>query len=237
MIEAVKLSKRLKKVASYVPEGALFADIGTDHAYLPCYICLHDEKAKAIAGEVNEGPFNSAVETVHLYGLSDSIEVRLGNGLEIVENEEVNQLVIAGMGGALIRSILEEGISKLNAVNRIVVQPNIDARTIRKWFLVYGFTVTNEAILEENGHIYEIIVADRGENRSPYDASIVDQQLLFGPLLMKNRTATFYQKWKHEYEKLQSVIDQMDKAKVKDTQKINQFEKELKWMKEVLSDD
>ncbi|WP_373892832.1 tRNA (adenine(22)-N(1))-methyltransferase [Virgibacillus natechei] len=234
MRSRIKLSKRLEKVSSYLPRGAFFADIGSDHAYLPCFICMHDSAAKAIAGEINEGPARSAIDNVNLYGLSDVVDVRLGDGLHILKMDEINQLVIAGMGGALIKSILEEGAGKLDSVQRIIAQPNIDARSVRRWFLENGFTVTNEEIVDDNGHIYEIIVADKGEVSSPYVSNMKDKQLLFGPLLLKNKTKAFYKKWNAEYEKLQFVINQMKEANVQNLEKIERFEMELKWIKEVL---
>ncbi|UJL44864.1 tRNA (adenine(22)-N(1))-methyltransferase TrmK [Virgibacillus sp. NKC19-16] len=237
MRNRIKLSKRLNKVASYLPKGAFFADIGSDHAYLPCFVCMHDRTARAIAGEINKGPARSAADNVSLYGLSDVVEVRLGDGLQVLKTDEISQLVIAGMGGTLIRSILGEGAGKLHSVQRIIAQPNIDARSIRRWFLENAFTITNEEIVEDSGHIYEIIVADRGEVKSPYADDRKEQQLLFGPLLLKNKTKAFYKKWKIEYEKLYFVINQMKKGKVQDIEKIERFETELRWMKEVLCDD
>src|SRR5690625_254647 len=102
--DAINLSKRLTTIATFLPSGAYFADIGSDHAYLPCYVCIHDKEARAIAGEVNEGPYNSACETVKAYELNNQIEVRLGDGLHVIDNEQIKQVVIAGMGGSLIRS-------------------------------------------------------------------------------------------------------------------------------------
>ncbi|MCG3418682.1 tRNA (adenine(22)-N(1))-methyltransferase [Oceanobacillus jordanicus] len=236
MSSNINLSERLKKVASLLPKEAFFADIGSDHAYLPCYVCLQDHSSQAIAGEVNVGPYESAVKTVKQFNMNDRIEVRLGNGLAVLEKEEVDQLVIAGMGGSLIRSILEDGRDKLDSVKQIIAQPNIDARSVRKWFLDNDYIIENEGILEENGHIYEILSAKRDDTSSPYQDELLERQLLFGPYLMKDRNVVFYKKWRHEYEKLQRVLLQMERAKVKDEVKIKQFTQELKWMEEIIND-
>src|SRR5699024_6975282 len=102
-------SNRLKTIASFLSTGTFFADIGTDHAYLPCYVCLNDKQARAIAGEVNEGPYQSACETVRSHHLTEQIEVRKGDGLHVLKQDPVDELVIAGMGGALITNILNNG--------------------------------------------------------------------------------------------------------------------------------
>ncbi|WP_339228144.1 tRNA (adenine(22)-N(1))-methyltransferase TrmK [Oceanobacillus sp. FSL K6-2867] len=239
MINTLKLSERLKKVSSFLPEGAYFADIGSDHAYLPCYVCLRDQKAKAVAGEVNIGPFNSAKSTVDAYQLSNRIDVRLGNGLEVLNGDtDINQVVIAGMGGSLIRTILEEGKSKLSNVERIIAQPNVDERNVRRWLLREGFTVTDETILEENGHRYEIIVADHEGNQeliNPYTESQLEKQLLFGPILLRNKTDIFYEKWRSEYKKLARIVGQMKEASNVDHEKIERFERELLWIKEEIT--
>jgi tRNA (adenine22-N1)-methyltransferase len=232
MAEDIRLSRRLLKVASYLPTGANFADIGSDHAYLPCYVCKKDPEARAIAGEVNEGPLASARETINLYALDKVVDARLGDGLSVLQHDEVNQVVIAGMGGSLIRSILESGKEKLGKVSIIIAQPNIDEKNVRSWYLENGFSINDEAILEENGHIYEIVV---GERRQATD-QLTERELLFGPVLLEERNPLFYKKWHSEYEKLGRIINQMKNAKVQDISKINKFEEQLEWIKEVLED-
>lgn len=233
----VKLSKRLQHVSSFITNGAIFADIGSDHAYLPCYVCLQDETVHAIAGEVNEGPYESALKTVERYKLSERIEVRLGDGLSVLQKNEVNQVVIAGMGGALIRAILDEGKQYLVGVQRIIAQPNMNERNVRYWLYENGYTISNEAILEENGHIYEIIVAERNNAENPEMKNLTARQLLFGPFLLKQKSAIFFHKWTNERNKQCRVIAEMKKANVQSKEKISAFEKELLWIEEVLGVD
>lgn len=232
--EPVKLSKRLKSVAKFLPAGVKFADIGSDHAYLPCYVCMKDPAALAIAGEVNEGPFESAKENVKIHGLETRVSVRLGNGLDVIEVEDrVDHVVIAGMGGALITEILHAGKAKLAQVDRLILQPNIEARKVRQWLYGNGYHLTAEQMLEEKGHIYEILVADR-QGSNPYDEAIMDKQFFFGPYLLKEKSPVFLKKWRMEKEKLTSIVIQMKKAETPNLEKIKQFTKELTWIEEVL---
>lgn len=233
----IKLSNRLKMVASYLPKGTFFVDIGSDHAYLPCYICLKDETSHAIAGEVREGPYKRALETVEAYQLTNKVEVRLGNGLDIINYDDgVKELVVAGMGGSLISQIIESGKEKLTTVNRLILQPNNAAHLVRKLLLELGYSLTHEDILEENNHIYEIIVADKIKNeQSQWNPTEMEKQLLFGPILMKEKSPVFFKKWKMEKQKLIKVIHQMKNAKNIDYEKLAQYETQLKWMEEILS--
>src|SRR5690625_2222499 len=147
----LKISRRLQSIAEFLPKGSYFADIGTDHAYLPCYVCLKDPKARAIAGEVRQGPYERALHTVKTYRLSNRVDVRLGDGLRIL-NEKVDpirQLVIAGMGGSLMKEILNDGIDLLDTVQRIILQPNIGEEIVRQWLYQHNFAIVQELIIED----------------------------------------------------------------------------------------
>jgi tRNA (adenine22-N1)-methyltransferase len=232
MTEDLKLSERLVTVASFLPKGANFADIGSDHAYLPCYVCKHDDTARAIAGEVRVGPLSSAKETVAKYALNHVIDVRLGDGLSVLQVNEVEQVVIAGMGGSLIRTILEEGKDKLGRVELIIAQPNVDEKNVRKWFMKNGYQILEEVILEENGHIYEIIVGKISE----HPVSLTEKEIFFGPLLLKKKHPLFYKKWQFEKDKFNRVLRQMSQAKTEEQEKVTRFKNYMEWIDEVLED-
>lgn len=150
-MNAQKLSKRLETVASFVPTGAVVADIGSDHAYLPCYLVYNGVVTRAIAGEVVKGPFDSALKQVKLEGLEDNITVRLADGLKAIEeSDNVDTITIAGMGGPLIVSILEKNPHALKTVTRLILQPNIHAKVIRQWAIRNQWAILEEVILKED---------------------------------------------------------------------------------------
>ncbi|MCP3025656.1 tRNA (adenine(22)-N(1))-methyltransferase TrmK [Halobacillus sp. A5] len=228
-----QLSKRLKTVADFLKPPIHFADIGSDHAYLPCYVCQQQKEALAVAGELNRGPYLSALEEVKRQNLEGQIRVVQGDGLEVIDNQ-VNQVVIAGMGGPLITEILENGKDKLLNINRIIAQPNIDARSVRKWLAAHQFNLVNEVILEENGHIYEVLVADKGDPFENYNSEDFKRELWLGPHLLKKKNKVFYKKWTEEIVKKERIIEQMKSASEPNFEKVKQFEKEINWLKEVL---
>ena len=152
-----KLLIRLESVAKYIPQGSRIADIGSDHAYLPCYVVQKGVTPFAIAGE--QGPVTGSANA------TTSISRRMTCSLKL----EVDLMTIAGMGGALIASILEAGKEKLEDVQCLVLQPNIGAKSIRTWLLKNGWGLIAEEILEEDGKIYEVLVAERGKANSAYE--------------------------------------------------------------------
>lgn len=202
-----KLSTRLGAVASFVQQDAILADIGSDHAYLPCHLVMAGRITKAIAGEVVRGPFESAVKNVRRKGLADEITVRLANGLEAIhESDGVDTISIAGMGGPLIASILNNGNEKLENVKRIITQPNIHASSIREWAVQNGWMITDEQILKEDNKIYEIIVLEKGQ------ADYTDLEMMVGPFLLQQKSEVFIEKWKRESDEWKRVLASLENA-------------------------
>ncbi|WP_335869394.1 tRNA (adenine(22)-N(1))-methyltransferase [Bacillus sp. 2205SS5-2] len=206
-MNAEKLSKRLEKVASFIPHESRLVDIGSDHAYLPCYAVKAGIVNFAIAGEVVEGPYESAKHQVQQLRLENHIRVRLGSGLEVISRGEVNVITIAGMGGTLISSILEEGKEKLVGNERLILQPNVSAISIRKWLMKNGWAVVKEEILEEENKIYEIVVAEKGDSYQ-----LTEKELLLGPILIKENNDIFKKKWQQECDQWKRILKEMEQA-------------------------
>ncbi|WP_341299790.1 tRNA (adenine(22)-N(1))-methyltransferase TrmK [Lysinibacillus sp. FSL H8-0500] len=206
-MNAQKLSKRLEAVAKFIPSGATIADIGSDHAYLPCYLVHKGIALYAVAGEVVKGPYESAVKQVQKEGLAEKITVRLADGLAAIEpTDHVDTVTIAGMGGPLIVAILEKHPEKLQGVTRLILQPNIHAKVIREWALAHNWAILEEEILEEDDKIYEIVVLQRGQ------MELSDVEILVGPRLSQRQSPVFIKKWKREKENWQRVLHAIEDA-------------------------
>ncbi|MFJ5671101.1 tRNA (adenine(22)-N(1))-methyltransferase [Bacillus safensis] len=233
----MNLSKRLKKVADFLPDEAVFADIGSDHAYLPCYAILHQKAVKAIAGEITDGPLQSAQQQVHRLKLDEQISVRKGNGLEVIEKGEVNAVTIAGMGGALISSILNEGRHKLAGHERLILQPNIHAHHIRLWLYQEGYDLLDEVILEEEGKIYEIIIAEKGDKNRAYEGMSFETGMLVGPFLSKEQNDVFRRKWMQELQHMEKIESQIQQAArtEENKERLEELNAKIKMLKEVLT--
>lgn len=207
------ISKRLELVASFVSQGAILLDVGSDHAYLPIELVERGQIKSAIAGEVVEGPYQSAVKNVEAHGLKEKIQVRLANGLAAFEEtDQVSVITIAGMGGRLIARILEEGLGKLANVERLILQPNNREDDLRIWLQDHGFQIVAESILEEAGKFYEILVVEAGE----MELSARDTR--FGPFLLREISPVFVQKWQKEAEKLEFALGQIPEKNLEERQ-------------------
>lgn len=231
-----QLSKRLHTVATFIPKGSVLADIGSDHAYLPCFAVHKGIVTKAIAGEVVEGPWLSAKRQVRSEGLETYIDVRKGDGLDVLHENEATCITIAGMGGTLISTILEKGKSKLGKVDTLILQPNIQAINIRVWLLENGWQLTDERILEEDGKIYEVLMAKPGDPEAPYGKDR-EKELLLGPFLLKECSNVFRKKWESESRHWRQIIDRLEEngktESAKD--KLKQLHTSLQWVEEALS--
>lgn len=207
------ISKRLSIVASFVPQGAILLDVGSDHAYLPIELVESGKIERAIAGEVVVGPYQSALKNVKDHGLSEKIQVRLANGLAAFEEaDQVSTITIAGMGGRLIATILEEGLDKLSSVNRLILQPNNREDELRVWLQIHSFQIVAESILEEAGKYYEIMVVEAGT------MNLSASEVRFGPFLSQEASPVFVEKWQKEAGKLEYALDQIPEKNLAERQ-------------------
>ncbi|MCK8617009.1 class I SAM-dependent methyltransferase [Fructobacillus sp. M158] len=225
----IKLSPRLQAVADLVETKQKVADIGSDHAYLATYLVESDRVAEAIVGEVAKGPLDNAKKTVANSGLSTKIDCRLADGLfALTAEDKVETVVIAGMGGLLIKKILNDNRA-LGPFQQLVLQPNTDQDALRAWLVANGYRISQEQLVEEQPHRYEIIVAKPGQEE------LSDADRIFGPILRKEAGPVFQAKWQHEQARLQLVLDRLEEANQKTNAKyreaaakIAQIKKELR---------
>lgn len=235
----ISISKRLNTIAHMIKQGYKVADIGSDHAFLPTYLVLSGISTYVVAGEVNEGPYQSALRQVQARNMEKQIHVRKGNGLAVLNsNAEVDTIVIAGMGGGLIVQILTEGIDKLKGVKQLILQPNVGAELVRKFAIDHGWELMTETILEEDEHIYEILSFERGDAYKPYrnQAYSLDLLIKLGPFLIQQKEASFFKKWERELDQYARIMEQL-KESDQDTAMIKRAQIEIKYkqIKEIIN--
>lgn len=159
----IKLGSRLHTIASFVPLGSRLGDIGTDHAYLPVYLIQNGIIESAIGVDIHKGPYESALETVRMYGVEQRIDVRHGNGLIPLKSGEIDTLVIAGMGGTTILEILQSNPLILAEVATTILQPQGAEARVRRELTVQGWRLRDECLVEEDNRVYTVITLSRSE--------------------------------------------------------------------------
>lgn len=160
----MELSKRLMKIASYVNYCEAIADIGTDHGYIPIYLVKNNKCNSAIASDINKGPIEKASTNIRFEGLSEKIKCLLGGGLKPLKVGEVNGVIIAGMGGNLIRDIILEDIEKVKLYDFLILQPAQNPEVLREFLYNNNFEILNEDLILDDGKFYELFKVKYNEN-------------------------------------------------------------------------
>ena len=197
------LSLRLKEISNYIPDNIKMVDIGCDHALLDIYLYKNRKNIKIIAADVNENALNQAKTNIKKYKLEDVIETRISDGLNNISKDEIDTIVISGMGAHTIVGILHMNLNKLANVENIIVQSNNHIDFLRKKITELNYYIDSEKLVKDNNIIYTIISFKRGKKR--YNK----KELYFGPYLIKENSDLFKEKNKQDLEKLiclESVI-------------------------------
>ena len=180
------------------------ADIGTDHVRLPVYLIRSGRCPRVIASELNEKPFEQARYQVRLYDLEDKIEVRRGDGLKVLSPGDAQEVVVAGMGGNTIKQLLAAAPQVLNCLERLVLQPVVDAGDLRLWLVDNGWRLVDESLVEEKGRLYVVLAAEAGRETAR-DRLLVE----IGPRLVEKNDPLlirYLEKLKEEYQRILSRL-------------------------------
>ena len=170
MNRILKPCGRLSLCAEMVREGSRLADIGTDHGYLPIELCLSEKIPSALACDINPLPLRSAEENIAKYHLSDRIKTRLSDGLKEVRPDEVDDIVIAGMGGELIRNILTAAPWVKDEAKRLVLQPMTHHEDLVLWLYENGFAIIDQTAVLDDGKYYTVLSAQYNGQSQPCDS-------------------------------------------------------------------
>ncbi len=193
------------------------ADIGTDHAYIPIELIKKGRAKRVIATDMNKGPLSSARENVEAEGLSENIDLRLGDGLSPIRENECQNIVIAGMGGELIATILKEGESIAKSADTLFLQPMNSQELLREFLADNGYVITEEDIEVEGFKVYNLIVAKSGKSDRTEDEFLLHlpEYLYSHPKFSK-----LLAKKKREFDK---ILSGLKKAKEQDRAKIEKY--------------
>ncbi|MFZ5965891.1 MAG: tRNA (adenine(22)-N(1))-methyltransferase [Bacillota bacterium] len=226
----MKLSPRLMTIVEQVKQGSYVADIGTDHGYIPVFLIEKAIANKVVASDVNEGPLKRAVHTIQQHHLGHCIECRLGSGLEPIKPGEVDTVIIAGMGGLLIRDILNNNLTLTKSFDTFILQPMVAQDELRRWLIGNGYKIINEKLCREEHRIYEIIVVEKGQQS-------IEDDIYFeiGTKLIENRDPLLEEFLKKHIKKYEDIIDSIERqGSIMANEKMEMCIRKIGKLKEVL---
>ncbi len=214
------LSKRLEACVNFTDGFNNLADIGTDHAQLPIAAVKRGYVSKAQAIDNKHGPYVIAFANVKKWDMEAKVKVVLGDGIEKIE-EDTDVCVVAGMGGELIRDIITSHPTK--NIKRLILQPNNNSEKIRAVLNSINFKIKDELVLEDQNKIYEVIIADKGNE------SLSEDEIKFGPINLKQKPFYFLKKIQQEIIQTEYVL-----SKVSNEQEKQSLENRLSKLRELL---
>jgi tRNA (adenine22-N1)-methyltransferase len=174
----VKLSDRMNVIVEYVDADAVVADIGTDHGYIPIWLMKNRKCKKVILSDINSGPLEKAAENIRKYvpEMENSVDIRQGSGLDVLDINEADTVIIAGMGGILIKNILEARLDIVYDLKKMILQPRNNSPHLRSWIKkLDGFTIVNELIVKEASKYSEILIVKKDGELTEHEVKNIAQ--------------------------------------------------------------
>ena len=177
-VKPVLLSKRLQALANMVTPGLSVCDVGCDHGFLSIYLVQKQIAPRVLAMDLRTGPLEGAKKHISAYGLEKQITTRLSDGLETMEIGEAQAMVCAGMGGALMASILQKESKKAHSLKELILQPQSEVPIFRTFLKDAGYEIVAEDMVEEEGKFYpmmKVVPVNENQDESDADKSKVDK--------------------------------------------------------------
>ena len=203
----IKLSKRLLAIANLIDDNSKVADIGCDHGLVSIYLAMNKQNISIIASDINQNALDNAIKNINKYHLEDKIKVCLSNGLDNI-NDEIDTIIISGMGGHTIVDILTNNQEKLNTVNNIIIQSNNDIEYVRRKIVKLGYYISKEKLILDKNIYYTVILFTKGKKK------YTNKEYYFGPILLKENSKIFIEKNNKEYTKLVNIKNNIPKRKL-----------------------
>lgn len=182
--------ERIKIISKYIDDNSKVIDIGCDHGYLGIELINQNRNIKVISSDISSNAIASAKRNILSLSLDDKIDLRVGNGLSVISSNEIDTVVISGLGAHTQMEILTSGLDKLKLVHSIILCPNDDAFYIRNNLERLGYYIYDEDIIYENEKFYPILKLKKGTKKYTYE------ECLLGPILQNktSKTITMYYK-------------------------------------------
>ncbi len=216
------LDERLTLAASLYEPCEWGADIGTDHAHLPCHLLRKGVCQKMIAADVSPGALQNARENLTRAGLLDSADITLADGLDALEHQHCGCVSVMGMGGKTLAEILRRGQDKLHGAV-LVLSAHTELHLVRQAIADIGYRIVREELCRAAGRFYVFWRAEPGA------ADMTEEAVLYGRLLWETEHSQLqsYAAWRMRVA--QDRLNGLRAAAVPDTDAIAAVEREVRF--------
>ena len=205
-MKQVVVSERLNTVISFVEPGNRFADVGTDHGFVPICLVQRGVCPGGLAMDVREGPLERARRHIREYGLEKQIETRLGDGFSAMRPGEADTGILAGLGGPLMIRILEAGREQVKSLRELILSPQSEIEEVRAYIRERNFRIVREAMLCEDGKYYTVMKVSLTECAPEPEPGFSRAEDRYGALLLRMRDPVLKEFLEREEEKRTDIL-------------------------------
>ena len=203
----VKISNRLKKIASMVDKGDVILDVGCDHALLDIYLINNNICKKAYAVDNKDGAIKNALNNVKRYNCLNVFVIKSDGFCEIDYDNDITTIILSGLGNITILNILND-LSKFKNLNSIIIQSNNDYYSIRYNMMKKGFKIIDEKLVLDKNILYVVIKFKKG------NVKYNKKELFLGPILLKNKDELFNLFINNYINKYKKIINKLSRKKI-----------------------
>lgn len=223
--------RRLEEIINLVEDNSIVADIGTDHGIVPYELIKSNKAKKVIASDISEKSLDKLREKLDYLDEPEKIILNVSDGLNNLNEYQVDTIIISGMGGNLIVDILNKNIDVAKSANCLILGANNSLSVLRKFLHDNSFEIIEEVDLFENDKYYQIIKVKVGKqlfsNEYEYE---------FGKFLIDNKSENLKQYIKQQIENKKTIllnISEKDSDNAKNA--IDNINVEIKELEKVLN--
>lgn len=204
------MNKRLELISTLIPDGLGFADIGTDHGYLPVYMAQKGYSGNIFASDVKPQPLANAIASAQEADVAERISFSVCDGLDEGIKDEIDTIVIAGMGGDTICGILDRAEIFMDKKYLLVLQPMTKAEVLRYWLAYNEYYFIEEKLVRDAGELYQVFTARFGGNGN---TRLKDAELFTGQYTLAAENELFPEQLSALIRRFERAIDGMDSAR------------------------
>ncbi len=225
----IKLSKRLQKIADLVDDGATVIDVGTDHGYVPNFLCMSGISKDIYATDISKNSLEKSIELTKKLGNEKYIKNILANG---IVDEKRDNIIIAGLGGIQIAEIIlnREGVAK--SANKLILQPMQKTWILKRELMNKGFNIFDEEIVFEDGRFFEILLAKYSAKKLDYS----EKDIYISKALVEKKDKLYLKLLKEREEILKNILENFDSKNDRSLKRYEQLELNLKYLREAIDE-